>query len=190
MRIIGGEYKGRILRMPKGVAIRPTQDRVREALFNVIRECIPGSSVLDLYAGSGAFGIEALSRGASFAIFVDNNTKCIRTIKSNLSQIGIKGPVAKVIKADAYSALVKLKKSNISLDVVFLDPPYHRGLGKNSLIKLDAYDIVTPLGFVITEHFLKDDMPEEVGYLRLIKRKKYGDTILSYYRRIDTPQEQ
>ncbi len=88
MRIIGGEYRGRILKMPKGVKIRPTQDRVREAMFNIIRAGVPEASVLDLYAGSGAFGIEALSRGANLAIFVDNNINCIKIIKSNLLVLG------------------------------------------------------------------------------------------------------
>ena len=88
MRIIAGEYRGRILKRPKGAEVRPTQDRVREAIFNIIRERVPGSKVLDLYSGSGAFGIEALSRGALLSVFVDNNINCIKTIKSNLSALG------------------------------------------------------------------------------------------------------
>ena len=182
MRIIGGEYRGRILKMPKAVNIRPTQDRVREAVFNIIRASVPGSDVLDLYAASGAFGIEALSRGAHSSIFVDNNSTCVKTIKVNLSTLGDKCPFSQVLKLDAIMAISRFRKENRKFDIIFLDPPYYKGLAKNSLIKIDACDILALHGFVVAEHFIRDSMPEEAGNLVLFKQKKYGDTVITLYR--------
>ena len=185
MRIVGGEYKGRIIKWPKDVKVRPTQDRVREALFNVIREIVPGSRALDLYAGSGALGLEALSRGAHSLIFVDNNIKCVRIIKDNLSFLGEAAGRAQVFKLNAGKAIDGFKEKRVKFDIIFLDPPYGRELAKNCLIKIDACDILAKHGFVIAEHFMKDEMPEKTDNLRLFKEKKYGDTILSFYGRKD-----
>ena len=164
-----------------GTGLRPTQDKVREAVFNVIREKIPGSAVLDLYAGSGAFGIEALSRGAHLAIFVDDNTKCIRTVESNLSSLEVDAKFFQLFKRNALKAIESLRKDGSKFDIIFLDPPYHGELAKNSLIKVDACDIVSQHGFVIIEHFKKNIMPEDLPGIRLFKRKKYGDTVISFY---------
>jgi 16S rRNA (guanine(966)-N(2))-methyltransferase RsmD len=183
MRIIGGEYRGRILRMPKGVKIRPTRDRVREAIFNIIREAIPEARVLDLYAGSGAFGIEALSRGASSVVFVDNNINCIRIIKSNLSALGNSAKPSQVIKRDAVRAISGFQKEGKEFDIVFLDPPYHKDLARNCLIKIDACDILSQRGFVVSEHFVKDAMPDRIGALSAFTQRKYGDTVISFYRK-------
>ncbi|MBL7157336.1 MAG: 16S rRNA (guanine(966)-N(2))-methyltransferase RsmD [Candidatus Omnitrophica bacterium] len=183
MRIIGGEYRHRAIKMPKGVEVRPTQDRVREAVFNIIRERVPESRVLDLYAGSGAFGIEALSRGASLSIFVDNNTKCIAAIKSNLSVIGDKAKCTQLLKKDGVKAIEAFKESGVKFDIIFLDPPYYRDLAKNSLLKIDACDILAQHSFVIAEHFVRDVIPDTIGKLQLFKRKRYGDTVLSFYRK-------
>lgn len=183
MRIIGGEYRGRVLKMPRGIRIRPTQDRVREAIFNIIRAGIPQSRVLDLYAGSGAFGIEALSRGAHSVISVDNNVNCMRTIKSNLSILG-RGSI-QLIKLDALRAISRFKRENKEFDIIFLDPPYHKNLARNCLIKINACDILSQHGFAICEHFVKDIMPERIGSLFCFKKRKYGDTVVSFYRKTE-----
>lgn len=179
IRIIGGEYRGRILKMPR--AVRPTQDKVREAVFNIIRERIPGNDALDLYAGSGAFGIEALSRGAQSAIFVDNNINSIKIIKSNLLVIGDRAGCAQVFKVDAVKAITKFGKNGRRFDIIFLDPPYHGGLARNTLIKINACDILAQRGFVIAEHFKKEVMPQTAGNLSLFKERRYGDTMLSFF---------
>ena len=181
MRIIGGKYRGRIIKMPKGISVRPTQDRVREAIFNIIREIIPESRILDLYAGSGAFGIEALSRGAKEAIFVDNSLSCIKTIRSNLSILDENNTSSQVLKIDALKAISRLGEEKGKFDIIFLDPPYHKDIAKNTLIKLDACDILSQRSFVIAEHFKKDTVPEELGNMNLFRTKKYGDTIISFY---------
>ena len=183
MRIIGGDGRGRVLRMPKGVRIRPTQDRVREAVFNIIRESVPESRVLDLYAGSGAFGIEALSRGAYSTIFVDNNINCIRVIKFNLLVLGDNARLCQLVKSDGVRAVSRFKKEGKKFDIIFLDPPYHKDLARNCLIKIDACDILSQRGFVICEHFVKDVMPEKIGRLLCFKQRKYGDTMVSFYRK-------
>ncbi len=183
MRIIGGKYRGRVIKMPGGLDVRPTQDRVREAIFNVIREKIPGSDVLDLYAASGAFGIESFSRGALSVAFVDNNTKCIKAIKDNLASLGESVKTTQILKSEALMAIDRFRKEGRRFDVVFLDPPYYRDIAKNSLIKMSTCDILSQRSFVIAEHFKKDVLPREISGIALFKEKRYGDTAVSFYRK-------
>ncbi len=183
MRITGGECRGRILKMPKGAQVRPTQDKVREAIFNVIKGLLPDSTILDLYAGSGAFGIEALSRGARWVIFVDDNTNCVKAIKDNLLVLGERRKKSQVLKMDAVRSISHLEEKKQRFDIVFLDPPYHKGLLRNCLIKINACDILSQHSFVIAEHFKKQDMPENLGGISLFKQKRYGDTVISFYRK-------
>lgn len=200
MRVIAGKYKGRTLRMPKGVLIRPTQDRVREAIFNIIQKSVSGSTILDLYAGSGAFGIEALSRGARLAVFVDIDRKCARTIKENLSFIENSEKSYELIRKETIDAISAFGNDSRKFDIIFMDPPYYKkgfvdrkkaakkgkqtgSPAKNSLIKIEACDIVSRYGFVIVEHFAKDGIPDNIGRLSLFKKSKYGDTAVSFYRK-------
>ena len=183
MRIIAGSARGRVIKMPKGAKVRPTQDRVREAIFNIIKEIVPQAKVLDLYAGSGAFGIEALSRGADFSAFVDNNPICIKTIKGNLSVIEKGEAFSEVFRMDSEVAISKFEQKKKLFDIVFLDPPYHKDLAKNCLIKLDACDILSQHGFVIIEHSNKDILPSNISKLARTREKPYGDTVISFYRK-------
>ena len=183
MRIIGGQFKSRIISMPKGVDIRPTQDKVREAIFNILGD-MSGKRVLELFAGSGAFGIEAISRGASAVTFVDNNFKCAATIRANLEALGIDRAFYEIARLNAISATAKLAKENDKFDIIFLDPPYHQDLAKKCLINMDACDILAPIGIVLVEHFKKDIIPTDFKTLVFERDKKYGDVIISIYRRI------
>jgi len=184
MRIIAGEYRGRIIKMPKDGRVRPTQDRVREAIFNVISKAVPGSKVLDLYAGSGAFGIEAISRGAELAVFSDTNIKCIDIVKSNIALLGIEDSSVNILKKDAIKTIESLDGKGNKFDLVFLDPPYIDGsIAKNTLIKIGACDILSGRSFVIAEHSAKHEMPYHTGSIRLLKKSKYGDTAVSFYYR-------
>ncbi len=125
MRIIGGEYKSRSIAMPRGVEMRPTQDKVREALFNILGD-ITGKKILELFAGSGAFGIEAISRGAAGVTFVDNNFRCIQTIKSNIESLGVPKPKYTIIKGNALRIPGKFlapAREFGKFDIIFLDPP-------------------------------------------------------------------
>ncbi|MCK4463841.1 MAG: 16S rRNA (guanine(966)-N(2))-methyltransferase RsmD [Candidatus Omnitrophica bacterium] len=182
MRIISGKYKGRKINFPKSPYIRPTQDRVREALFNVLARSISGVNALDLFAGSGAFGIEALSRGAKNVTFVDNNFKCVRIIKENLRNIDIEDR-ANILRMDALRAIKKLSKTGNKFDIVFLDPPYYKGLSKKTLISLNQYDILSHTNIIVAEHFKKDILPYNIDNMIFFKQKRFGDTVLSFYRK-------
>ena len=183
MRIIGGEYRSRLIAMPKGVDIRPTQDRVREAVFNIIGD-VNDKAVLDLFAGSGAFGIEALSRGAARAVFVDNNSRCVDTVRANLESLGIDEYRYDIIRANAISIFPRLKKEEERFDLVFIDPPYYKDIARKSLINIDSYDILTQIGVVVVEHFKKDSLLAPVGTLFQEKERLYGDTAITIFRRI------
>jgi 16S rRNA (guanine966-N2)-methyltransferase len=180
MRIIGGEYKSRTIAIPKGVEIRPTQDKVRGAIFNILSN-VNGKNVLELFAGSGAFGIEAISRGAKSATFVDNNFRCVQAIRSNLESLGVNDSKYEIIKANALSLLPRLAKNEEKFDIIFLDPPYYKGISKNCLINIDSYDIIAPVGVVIIEHFKKDALDAELERLLFIDERRYGDTIITMY---------
>lgn len=181
MKIIGGEFKGRRIDIPKDEDVRPTSDKVREALFNIIKEKIRGSSVLDLFSGSGSLGIEALSWGASRVLFVDSRRSCIEVIKNNLKRLPIKQDNADVIRNDALKAIKKLSDTKIRFDLVFMDPPYYGDWIKKCLISLDKYDILNHSSLIICEHFKKDTVPEEAGHLKKMREKRYGDTVLTIY---------
>ncbi|MDP3804398.1 MAG: 16S rRNA (guanine(966)-N(2))-methyltransferase RsmD [Candidatus Omnitrophota bacterium] len=183
MRIIGGEYRSRLISMPRGIDIRPTQDKVREAIFNLIGD-VNGKSVLELFAGSGAFGIEAISRGARYAAFVDNNFKCAETIKTNLESLGVAESKYEIIRANASSLLPRLEKEAEKPDIIFLDPPYHKGIARKCLINIDSYDILSPIGFVIVEHFKKDNIAVDLKSLILEKERRYADTVISIFRKV------
>lgn len=184
MRIVGGLYRSRLISMPKGVEIRPTQDKVREAIFNILGD-ISGKKVLELFAGSGAFGIEAISRGARQVTFVDNNFRCTETIKANLESLGVASSLYAIMKSNALSLFPRLEKSADKFDIVFMDPPYHKGMAKKSLINADNYDILSAVGLVIIEHFKKDDLPLDMKSIVFDKERRYGDTLISIYRKID-----
>lgn len=182
MRIIGGKYRGRKIGFPKSPHIRPTQDRIREALFNVLAPGISGVNALDLFAGSGAFGLEALSRGAKNVTFVDNNFKCIRIIKENLRNIDIENR-AKILKMDAFRAIKKLSETGNKFDIIFLDPPYYKGLSKKTLISLNQYDILSHTNIIVVEHSKRDTLPYNINNIIFFKQKRFGDTVLSFYRK-------
>ena len=182
MRIIGGEYRSRLIRMPKGVDIRPTQDKVRGAVFNIIGD-LNDKKVLELFAGSGAFGIEAISRGAGHVTFVDNNLKCVETVRRNVESLGIDMLRYDIIRANALNVFPRLQRGCESVDLIFMDPPYNRDLAKKCLINISCYDILTPTGLVVIEHFKKDTLEADPRSLILEKERRYGDTVISMFRR-------
>ena len=202
MRIISGKYKGRTIKMPEG--IRPTQNKVRKALFDILGD-IEGLSFLELFAGSGAVGFEALSQGAKKVVFVEKDRKCIEKIEENLSVLVFSH--SRVLALDALVAIKQLGKAGEKLDIIFLDPPYYKrkvprhyvsrsslgdsgsmktseeaSLSKKTLQTLGAYDILAPNGFIVVQHFKKDKLPGESGQLVLVKEARYGDTVLSFYK--------
>lgn len=169
--------------MPKGVKIRPTKDRIREALFNIIGESVFGATVLDAFAGSGAFGIEALSRGAKRIIFVDREKKCIKTISDNLRMLKIDANNNIMIwEMDVFKAFDKLERKKEKFDVILLDPPYYKDMAKKSLIMLDHHDILTPNCIIVAEHYKKDILPHKLRSITSYRTRCYGDIFLTFYK--------
>jgi 16S rRNA (guanine(966)-N(2))-methyltransferase RsmD len=183
MRIIGGLYRSRLIEMPKGLDIRPTQDKVRQAVFNLLGD-INGKKVLELFAGSGAFGIEALSRGGRHATFIDNNSRCIETIRANLESLNISEAQYDLVRANALSVLARLEKEEEKFDIIFLDPPYYKNIARKCLINIDNYDILSRIGLVIVEHFKKDSLAADLRTLILEKERHYGDTVITIFRKV------
>jgi len=177
MRVTGGTGRGQRLKVPPGSRVRPTSDKVKQALFNILGERTAGAVFLDLFAGSGGIGIEALSRGAERAVFVDDSRASLNSIKHNVEQFGFKDRAQVVTsRAAAY-----LGKAPAQFDIVFLDPPYTEELGP-LLDRIASADILNPRGVVVAEHFKKQQSPERAGALVLYREARYGDTVLAFYK--------
>ena len=177
MRIITGEFKGRKLEPPEDYNVRPTTDKVKEAVFDILMNDIYGSICIDLFAGSGSLGLEALSRGAEKCYFCDSDRNSIRLIKRNIAIVGAKD--RSVVLTGDYKKC--LRKISDKADIVFIDPPYDSGLYEPSLSQIEILDLLSDDGIIITEHDSRLDMPEEVAGFTRIKEKKYGRTVLSIY---------
>jgi len=180
MRIITGKYKGQILKMPKG--IRPTQNIVRKALFDILGD-IEGLSFLELFAGSGAVGFEAISRGVWQLSFVEHKVSCLQAIRKNIESLKLEN--CDVYPKQTAQAIKIFYEDNKKFDIIFLDPPYYLDLAKKTLQILGAYDILAPNGFIVVQHFKKDELPPKVGNLYLFKQPRYGATSLSFYRKVN-----
>ena len=180
MRVIAGEYGGRRLDRIEGMDIRPTSDKVKESLFNMLGETVIDCNFLDLFGGTGGMGIEALSRGAKHVVFIDASIKSIKVLKGNLEHLNIKDCV-EVFHTDYSTAIKKLYKYNKQFDIIFIDPPYSVGMAQNALVDIERNPILSQSGFIIVEHDSKDDMPPRVGRLVLYRIKQYGNTSLSFY---------
>lgn len=168
---------------PVGMATRPTSDRLRETLFNVVAPRVPDSAWLDLFAGSGAIGIEALSRGARSATFVEYASGAARTIRKNLQSLEI-GEGFEVIEREAATALRMLDAQAVTYDFCFLDPPYRKmGDYEQILGFLSQSRLLTPESLVIAEHDKRFDPGDEFGSLRRLRVLRQGDAVLSFYRR-------
>ncbi|MHB9096120.1 MAG: 16S rRNA (guanine(966)-N(2))-methyltransferase RsmD [Eubacteriales bacterium] len=181
LRVITGRARGRKLKAPKGMETRPTSDRIKESLFNIIGDRIIDAIFLDLYAGTGAIGIEAISRGAGKSVFVESNLRTIKIIKENLELTGL-AEQAEVLCRDVSSAIRMLSKGERKFSIIFLDPPYLKDLVQQTLLKLDENHIIAPGGVIITESSKLDVLPEHVGQLARFRQERYSDTVLSFYR--------
>ncbi|MBZ5508137.1 MAG: 16S rRNA (guanine(966)-N(2))-methyltransferase RsmD [Acidobacteriia bacterium] len=181
MRVIAGKYKSRRLAAPQGIETRPTSDRLRETLFNVVTPGIKDSVWLDLFAGSGAVGIEALSRGARSVYFVESAGSAARTIRKNLHTLKIEEG-AEVIERDAVVALRMLDFQAVTCDFVFLDPPYRKlGDYERVLSFLSQSRLLNPGSRVIAEHDKHFDPGDTFGSLRRFRKLRQGDAVLSFY---------
>ncbi|WP_165995234.1 16S rRNA (guanine(966)-N(2))-methyltransferase RsmD [Bacillus sp. Cs-700] len=181
MRIIAGECKGRQIKPVPGTSTRPTTDKVRESIYNIIGPFFEGGFALDLYGGSGALGIEALSRGIEKCVFVDRESKAIETIKSNLEQTNFTES-AEVFRNDSKRALKALQKREVKFSLVLLDPPYHKEQILHDLEKLTAYHLLDDQATIVVEHKKEVTLPEAYAGLRMIREETYsGKTTISIY---------
>jgi 16S rRNA (guanine966-N2)-methyltransferase len=176
MRITGGELKGRKIKSPPASLARPLLSRVRKSLFDVIGEAIKGTRFLDLYAGSGAVGIEALSRGAREAIFLENNPRCVTVIKENLSSLGVFSRF-RIYPRNVLVVLEDLLEKE-TFDIIFIAPPYYKGMQNQTLDIIEKMEIQKQT--VIVQHSPKEKVNFAHKNLILRKQKKYGDTILTF----------
>ena len=179
MRVITGKARGVVLKTPDGTKTRPTTDRVKEALFSIIQFDIPAAKVLDLFAGTGQLGIEALSRGAKNAVFIDCREEACRLIRENLKRTKLADNAS--VRCTNYEAY--LHSCNEKFDIIFLDPPYAEVFLENSINLITEIDILQSSGIIVTERSVEKELLIEIpGYTRS-KDYRYGNTILAIYRK-------
>ncbi len=187
MRVITGSAKGKPLKTVKGRDIRPTSDRVKESLFNVIGQRVADADFLDLFAGSGNVGIEALSRGANSCVFVELMTPHLKVVEENLAYTGLQNR-AELLRRDARAAVADLAQRQRRFDLIFVDPPYGQGLVPAALDLIAKHGLLAEGGWVICEHHGKDPIPDTVpladqaGGLTKFRELVFGETVLSIYR--------
>ena len=194
MRVIAGTFRGRRLAVPKGNRlVRPTTDRVKESVFGILRERVVGANFLDLCAGTGSMGIEALSRGAKHATFLDQDPRCIAGIKRNLNVCGLttESGVYHLLCRDVLKGLASLHKRVDAFEIIYFDPPYGIGLTDRSQRYIELYTAGLALlaetallaigGTLLVEHAKQNDIPDTVGSLSRDRQTRYGDTVVSFY---------
>jgi 16S rRNA (guanine966-N2)-methyltransferase len=182
VRVIAGKYRSRVLKSPGKLKMRPTSDRLRETLFNVLGPTVEDSLFIDLFAGTGAVGIEAISRGARLAIFIELHTAAVQLIKKNLEALNAQTS-AELMESDAIRGLGKLAKRRMMADFIFVDPPYDNDSAYvRTLEYLDGSHLIAPRGIVIVEHRTGYEPPEILSRLELVRVLEQGDATLSFYR--------
>ena len=179
MRVITGKARGVQLKTPEGMLTRPTADRVKEALFSIINFDLPGAAVLDLFGGTGQLGIEALSRGANSAVFVDQREDACKIIRENLRRTKLEGQ-GRVVRSDY---LDYLRRSREKFDIILLDPPYAEVFLENALKCITEIDILKSDGIIVAERPVEKELPFEFEGFTRSKDYKYGKTLLTIYRK-------
>src|SRR5712691_8240569 len=181
MRVIAGEFKGRRLAAPRGAVTRPTADQVRVALMDALAPWLPGARALDLFAGSGGVGLEALSRGAAHVTFVERDARAVAALAANVRALGV-GSRARVVRAEVGRALGRLAAAGERYDVVFLDPPYDGDLGAATLAALGDGAVTAPAAVVVAQHFTKRPPAPAYGVLAAFRTRRFGETTLTFFR--------
>lgn len=179
MRVIGGNYRGRKLECPEGIDIRPTTDRVKENIFNILAPKIPYSSFLDLFSGSGGIGIEAISRSANDVVFVDGNSESIKALKHNLSLLKLEEGF-RIVHNDVFEALDGFENTK-KFDIIFMDAPYKQGIYQKVLEKISELHVVEEDGIIVVERHVEDLWETLPKNLELVKERKYGSIVLSFF---------
>ena len=188
MRIVSGESKGMRLARFKGRKVRPTSDKVKGAIFNILGEAFDSKEVLDLFAGTGSLGIEALSRGARKVVFVENSLYALDILYKNLTQCGYEGKT-EIIKNVIERAVKILQRKGDRFDYIFIDPPYEKGMIEGTLALLSEDDILEEDGVIISEHSSRELPAERYGDLTCMDQRRYGGTFITFYRK-DFPRKE
>lgn len=181
MRIIAGEFGSRKIETPPGISTRPTLDKVREAVFSSLGGSFEGGRVLDLYAGSGANGLEALSRGMHEAVFVDNDRKAVSVIRKNISSLHVKERT-RILSCNDFKALSLLKEEGQKFDLIYMDPPYAKQKNREVLSLISQYDLIQAGGMVVIESLKEDTFTEAYEHLVFERDRVYGISRITYYR--------
>ncbi len=181
VRVISGKLKGRKLFSVRGLNLRPTSDRVKEAIFDILQDQIQEKKVLDLFAGTGALGIEALSRGATRAVFIEENTASLGALRRNIEACRLGGEV-EVLAREVNGGIRFLESRGESFEVIFLDPPYGKGLARKTIESLAKSPIAAPGGLIIAEHGGTEEL-ESVPPLHKVDGRKYGSTLVSIFKK-------
>lgn len=179
MRIITGCARGTRLKTPRGMETRPTSDRVKESVFNILGPFLANANVLDLFAGTGNLGLEALSRGAASALFIDKSSASVNLVRENITLTKLINK-AEVLKSDALSVLDRLTKDKKQFELIFCDPPYNKGLVEIVLKKIDNSDILSLHGIVVVEHSKHEHIRPDFTKLKVKRTEKYGETLVSF----------
>ncbi len=181
MRITGGNVRGRILKSPRGMGIRPTTDRVREAVFSIIGQDLSNFRVLDLFAGTGCLGLEALSRNAEYAVFIDISQQALKIIQENLALCGCQNK-GDLVRRDLKKGLPLGNESlRLPFDLVFLDPPYGRGLLSGLMEEISATRLLSKQGLVVAELSKAEMLSDSIGTLQKTDIRTYGDTQINFF---------
>jgi 16S rRNA (guanine966-N2)-methyltransferase len=182
VRVIGGEFKGRRLLVPSGGKVRPTSDRVREAIFDILGPGWNFQKVLDLFAGTGSLGIEALSRGAPEAVFVEQGKGVLTVLRGNVKALGLKSR-AWVLPLAVKRGIAVLGERGEGFDLIFMDPPYGKGLVEKTLEEIARRGIITPSGVIVAEHSPREEILPPEGLI-LSQQRRYGDTAVSFFQEV------
>lgn len=182
MRIIAGEFKGMVIQPVKGRNTRPTSSRIKESIFNILQHSLEDQLVLDLFAGTGNLGLEALSRGCSKVVFVEKDPSACQILLSNCRQLGCQYR-SELIKKDVFKALKILSIRGKSFDVIFIDPPYQSEYEIPTIQSISEKMLLSKNGIIVLEHDSKNQQPEQIHNIVKYDVRKYGNTCISFYRR-------
>jgi 16S rRNA (guanine(966)-N(2))-methyltransferase RsmD len=177
MRVIAGQAKGKQLKLVPGKGTRPISDRVKEAVFNILVHDVPDSRFLDLFAGTGAVGIEALSQGAAEAVFIEKASKAVRVIRDNLRITGLSSQ-ATILHQDAFKYVPNAQGQ---FDIIYIAPPQYQGLWSQALQAVDEHQVLTAHGVIVVQIFPKEFEPLSLQHVALTDQRKYGSTMLCFY---------
>lgn len=180
MRVISGEARGIRLTALKGDNTRPTSDKVKESIYNIINPYIYDARFLDLFSGTGNMGLEAVSRGAEKAVLVEKHRPCFKIIQDNITKTRL-GDRVELLKSDVYTAIKRLSSENEKFDIIFMDPPYSKDLVRPCLEGISNGNLLDDDGIIIIEHDTKDLIEDKIGNLVKYREKKYGNTMISFF---------